>query len=717
MSDGQFFEPSEDLCERYELVLMRIREISREGVLPEAFSEYFTEAADLVDASAKIYAKWEQGCLKERSLAECEKDQQALYGRLAPEKYERSFLNPAYAHSRMGEELGGILSFLYADMISMIPAAFEGRQDLLTIWCELFTQIYGCFLTEVEYLQQEAQVAPNARGGVDVFPEESCRQLYRNVKDVIYWFYHDYCEIFAAEPVMSMVDPQYRFFQDLIEHADLSDNRYLYLYGTYIGENEKKIAEYLRGLPQEEIDAMARTFTEGYRIGFEVTRKDITKKRTVKIEYPIGFERMVLSAMKQFRDMGLEVTMAREAVTSFAGRGNGKRGCYATAQNKQFDYDHKDDRAFYFDKSFVERRLEVLRDTFEKHKDLAAVYGGPAVMEVFGEVPFEPVSKPEKKNYSQKQNELNVYNASMSGNITNQYIPGDSYSFTIIAYPLPSIGPDFEEIFARTVEVNTLDYHLYQRMQQKIIDVLDQGDRVHITGRGDNHTDITVALHGLTDPAKETNFENCVADVNIPVGEVFTSPKLEGTSGRLHVTKVYLGEFCYRDLDLTFKDGVITSYTCSNFDSEEENKKYIRDNVLYHHETLPMGEFAIGTNTTAYRMAQEFGISDKLPILIAEKTGPHFAVGDTCYSHAEEVPMYNPDGKEIIARENTYSLLRSEDPSRAYFNCHTDITIPYNELGDITVLTPSGEELPIIRQGRFVVPGTEELNAPLEHFN
>ena len=37
---------------------------------------------------------------------------------------------------------------------------------------------------------------------------------------------------------------------------------------------------------------------------------------------------------------------------------------------------------------------------------------------------------------------------------------------------------------------------------------------------------------------------------------------------------------------------------------EEENKKYISDNVLFHHDTLPMGEFAIGTNTTAYRMAR-----------------------------------------------------------------------------------------------------------------
>ncbi|MFQ8842292.1 MAG: hypothetical protein ACLR8P_16710 [Clostridium fessum] len=39
-----------------------------------------------------------------------------------------------------------------------------------------------------------------------------------------------------------------------------------------------------------------------------------------------------------------------------------------------------------------------------------------------------------------------------------------------------------------------------------------------------------------------------MADVNIPVGEVFTSPQLAGTNGLLHVGSVYIGEFQFRDL-------------------------------------------------------------------------------------------------------------------------------------------------------------------------
>ena len=139
--------------------------------------------------------------------------------------------------------------------------------------------------------------------------------------------------------------------------------------------------------------------------------------------------------------------------------------------------------------------------------------------------------------------------------------------------------------------------------------------------------------------------------------------------------------------------------------------------MLFHHDSLPLGEFAIGTNTTAYVAAKRLQIEEKLPILIAEKMGPHFAVGDTCYSHAEDVVVYNPDGKEIIARDNEKSLLRKEHPEKAYFNCHTDITIPYDELGELSAVMKNGEKKAIIKEGRFVLKGCEGLNLPFEEMD
>ena len=164
---------------------------------------------------------------------------------------------------------------------------------------------------------------------------------------------------------------------------------------------------------------------------------------------------------------------------------------------------------------------------------------------------------------------------------------------------------------------------------------------------------------------------------------------------------------------MRFEDGCVAEADCSNYEDRKENQKYLRQNLLQNHETLPMGEFAIGTNTTAYAMARKFDITQLMPILIMEKTGPHFAIGDTCYSHSEDHKVYNTDGKEIVARENEKSRLRNTDPEQAYFNVHTDITIPYDEISAITACFADGRQVDIIREGKFCLEGTDVLNEPL----
>ena len=678
-----FYVENDDILERYELVSERIAIIHEDKDLPENLQNYFNQVAEFILKLIPIMDKAVAGELDARSLEQCKKDNDEIFAIYKAGNYENSFLCPAFAVDKLGKELGGGLSAVYFKLTDMIRCTFAGRLDMFTIYCELFMQVYG-------ECQMESEDKYRAEG----------------IVETLYSFHHDYAQMLIGENLIGMIDPDYDFYKNIIMKDDLSTDNYLYKYGMFIGENELKIAAHLRSLPHEDVVAMASTYVEGYIKGFEVCGKDISKKDTVCVETPAGFELMAREAIRLFDEAGLASTVRYGGTVS--------RYLYSTVPNKQCEYDHKDDRAYVWDKGLADRFLEVEKNVFEKNKELAAVHGGPAVIETFGEVPFEPKNNDANAKYTEKQDELNVYFMSQWGQIMNQYIKGEERSFTIIAYPIPEIGDQFNEIFNETVAVNTMDYELYKNIQQHIIDVLDQGEKVHITGRGDNHTDITVMLHHLDDPSKQTNFENCVADVNIPVGEVFTSPELEGTNGVLHVTQVYLRELGYRNLELKFEDGKIVEYTCSNFDTEEENKKYIFDNLLYKHDTLPIGEFAIGTNTRAFVMGQKYGIADKLPILIAEKTGPHFAVGDTCYSHAEDVPMYNPDGKECIARDNSCSLLRKTDISKAYFNCHTDITIPYYELGDITVITAAGEELPVIRQGRFVVPGTEELNKVFE---
>ena len=723
--------------ERYELSLNRIKEISENPEVDEAFRGYFSFVARFI--------------LMINTPSDDKEYNKMLYEDIVGDNYENSYANPKFC-SRLWNKMtcsvnestsekprktgisdesdecserkydnknligkyntSQLLCFLYTEIRGLIPYVFEYKyymnrleetetalsyKEIITIYLELFIEVYVLF--------HDAFAISN-----DIDNKE--------LHEILYWFMSDNCDIISPLRVRSQIDPSLDFATSIINNSELSGEDfnpdYLYKYGEYVTDNEIKIAKFLADMPQSDIDKMASTFTEGYRIGFVKAGKPLHKKSTVNIRYNIGFERVVKAATTNFNKMGLKPVIYRAGSLSLTGNGVNKVGFTGATANKQYDYDHKEDVAVYLDKEFVNRKADVIKNAYEGMKELAAGFAGPAVMEVFGEEPFEPESKKECIIPDVVGRKFQVDISDRLSQIVNEYIKGEERSFTIISYPIPEIGDKFSEIFSKTVELNTLDYKRYETMQQLIIDALDTADTVRIEGKGTNRTRLTVKIQKITDATKQTSFENCVADVNIPVGEVFTSPVLKGTNGILNVSECYLFGLNYIDLTFEFKDGMVCDYSCKNFESEEENRNYIRENILHNHETLPIGEFAIGTNTTAYRMARDYNIEQKLPILIGEKTGPHFALGDTCYSHEEDVKVYNPDGKEIICRDNEVTAkFRKSNPSKAYFNCHTDITIPYDELAGIYVVREDGSEIAIIEDGLFVLDGVEELNMPL----
>ena len=683
-----FEEENESVQERFSLAYERIRAFLADSKIKPPYLDYFKRMAEFVELLSDWKHQVDTEDIWKQDMQSIQAYNHLLYEDILPESYATSYANPAYAVQQLGEDYGQLLSFVYTELRGGIVYVVENRLFDLTIHVELLVEILCLFEEGV----------PEAK----------------EIREIIYYFVSDYADRTVDYRTREILDPELSFATDIIMQSDLDDLRYLFRYGEYITENEIKLAHFLNSMPQEEIDAMAYTYTHGYEEGFRIAGIDLTKKKTVNIRYSIGQERMIRAAIGQFQRMGLTPVIYRAPVARINRRLALRPGYTATAANKQYDYDHRMDEAIFLDKAFVERKVSVLHNAYEKRKQLAKEYAGPAVVEVFGEKPFEPVNKKEALVLSDKQQKLSVAMTTESSQIVNEYIPQSDYSFTIIAYPLPEIGDNFEEIFQAIVRVNTLDNEAYKQVQQIIIDELDRAVCVRVLGANENKTDMTVMMHERQNPDKETNFENCTADVNIPVGEVFTSPKLTGTHGVLNVSEVYLNDLNYKNIMLTFEDGKITDYTCDNFESEEENRAYIKENVLYNRETLPIGEFAIGTNTTAYVMANAYDIVYKLPILIVEKMGPHFAVGDTCYSHSEEVRLYNPDGKEIVAKDNECSLLRDSDINAAYFNCHTDITIPYDEIREIVSVHEDGTEVAIIRDGRFVLPGCDMLNEPFK---
>lgn len=680
-----FRERNEEVAERFELVSQRIREIPGEETVPGIYRGYFSYVAEFISYVNGMSFGIADGVYPTSSWV-WQDINARLFGDILPGRYEESFANPDLCSRIFPKEYARYLCFLYTDIRSIISFACESRLYEMTLYEELFVEIYNMF---------EAEELPT---------EEALR-------DTLYWFNSDYAEVFVDNYVAELYDPKMSFARDIILNCDLNDTNYLYRYGEYISGTTLYIAKCLNSLPEEKINLMADTMTEGYRKGFELAGKDLSKKKYASVHYCIGFERVIKRVLLNLQSLGLIPLIYRAPVQAIFRNRNISNGFYGPSPNRQYDYDHKDDFALFYDNNFAERKLDELKKAYDKNKNYMRDYAGPALLEVFGEEPFAPVDKDSAFKLNDAQRKIRVNYQSKSKQLITEYINYNERSFTIISFPTPDIGEHFEEIFEEVIKINTLDYNLYRDVQQKMIDVFDESEYVEIKGKGDNKTDLKVCLCGILNKDKETKFENCVADVNIPVGEVFTSPRLVGTSGTLHVTKVYLKKLLFKDLIVEFEDGMIKNCSCKNFDDEAQNKRYLNDNLLFNHETLPLGEFAIGTNTTAYVMAEKYDIAHKLPILIAEKMGPHFAVGDTCYTLNEDLPVYNPDGKEIICRDNEItSKYRKSDMTRAYFNCHTDITIPYSELGSIVAFDSAGKGTEIIKDGRFVLPGTESLN-------
>ena len=717
---------------RFALAAERLREIAQGGADTDPrFAPFFTKTAGqlvlFTDEYYRLYPEGAAGDLPDIGTCDLIKLQarnRALYEDILEENYSASYANPAFCVREYGEEYGKLLSALVYEVRSVIPLLFENDRERALIRFELFLEVCSAFSVE-KRLYDDALSQGMDPAGQDLTGIPS----YESLRGILRDYVIDYSQDEQAADIRSkLVGGKSDYpLRVLKEYERTGDPRWLYAYGEYITDSETGTDRYLSALSEETVKDLADVWSEGFRIGFIVTGKDLSKKKRVGIIGRVGFERLMAYAAANFSAMGKDVILYREIETIFSLLGSsasGLRGCEA---NPQYRYDHREDLALILDEDLLNKLLASSKEAYRQWQGETRLYAGPAVLETFGEKPFTPAKGSWQAKLSSAQQKLIARYRTGRSRMYNEAVIGENRSFTIISFPVPDIagtkdGGVDEELYGRIFDavrrINRLDYRQYRDIQGIITDALNRADYVHVTGRGDNRTDLKVNLYKLKDPDTETIFENCVADVNIPVGEVFTTPVLSGTEGVLHTTQVYLEGMLFKDLEITFKDGRVADYRCGNFEGEEDalekGREYIRENILFHHDTLPMGECAIGTNTTAYVVSRRLGIEDRLPILIAEKTGPHFAVGDTCYSDEEDNISYNPDGKRIVARENDYSLLRHKDPSKAYFGCHTDITIPYDELGTYDAVTADGRVIEIIKDGRFVLPGTEELNTPFD---
>lgn len=551
-------------------------------------------------------------------------------------------------------------------------------------WCKVGIHLQHNWLGEDEALERQLEkVADDLAQTENILSDYTGRNAVR---------------IAEAEVRSLTITGKENTWEMVLRQANGREWSWLEQYGLPVSEEERQLARFLYSYPPQRCEEIGEHIVEALLHGFISQSRDRRNRRLVRLNYCVGQEALAQAVLASLEKRGLRAIVQKPQCLAWS-------GSYAMA--------HSADRAAClseetftalqaaYEAAFADRAPELL--------DTCGMIGIGQFGEAAG-VP-EPAEDAYVPSADRRRRLMALENAKRE--LEARYLAPSDLSFCKVAFPNLLVGDNFPAVFDAFYQLNTMDSQRYELIQQTLIDALDRCERVELTGAAGNQTKLTVRLAPLKDPNKDTNFLNCGGDLNIPHGELFTTPRLQGTEGTLHVHEIYLKGVYFEDLILTFQDGMITAYGCGGCGSQEAGRAYVKEHLLQGRDTLPMGEFAIGTNTLAYAIARDMDLVPRMPILLAEKMGPHIAIGDPCFARGEDAPVYNLyDHKEMTARENERTARRNEG-GEVYTNIHTDITLAFAELERLEGVRADGVRTVILEKGRFVLPGTEALNEPL----
>lgn len=610
----------------------------------------------------------ETGHITQGRVADYQETNTILYSELLPENYKSSFANPDFATEKFGQ-LGALMSALYYEFRKSIDYGFYCMSSELEKVCSVYRK-----LTESE------------------LSESSILPLYTELKRI------NDSGMAKIENDYTITDRYYRKVAALCRES----SKNIYRYNQPVSDQDIVFMQYINAFDEGKIIKLANHIGNMLLHGFISQGRDPGMRRTVVLYHEVGQERVVQYISRYLKNR-VQYDLRIVKVAS----------CNKVLQ---YEYDHQYDVALILDHTAVKEYKKRYQEVVE---DLSLLLGdqcGRIKISQFGSLPDSPEVKETAVKLTEGEGQVALYK--QFANIINfqkgRYVNPGEISLCSVTIPNQTTGGDYDEVFEDFYRINTTDSEPYELLQQILIDEMDRAVEIEVEGAEGNDTNMCIRLQPLKDLISQTNFMNCGGDINIPHGEVFTTPQLEGTNGLLHFKSVFLKGYHYNNLRLHFVNGFVEEYSCQNFDNDKKNREYVLNTLFDNCYPMPIGEFSIGTNTAAYAVISKHGLLDKLPILLVEKLGPHFAIGDPCYARGEEEKVFNiENGKEIMPKENSQTGKRYTDPDTAYTNVHTDITIPYEEIASLTAVHSNGKRIDIIKDGIFVLPGLDELNKPL----
>ncbi len=579
--------------------------------------------------------------------------------------YDSSFLNPSYLQ-RIGICEPGLMSTIYQMYLQSIALAILNRP--------IFVWEKSMLLKKIE----------------DFFQDKDLDALYQSIAEINL----SIMEMRLEQEASESVDPN-NLFKDILLASNAENLNWMARYAKPISDFDQKLVQHWFSLDKKKLEHIANHIVDAFFHGFISQSRSIQGRTNIRMHYCIGQEALAKEVYLAFINKGYEPILLEPASNSYP---------------DAYSIDHSFDTMFQLYVSDNEKLKAFFEQSAQKYQDQAKNTCGFVRISSFGKTPNVQRSPhaftPPKELKAQYLDYV-----SHARDIESQILKPDHLSFCSVAFPDFHVGENFPEIFTKFITINTRESAPFEKIQQDFIDILDTADSVHILGAGQNQTDIRIALQALADSDTQSNFLNCGGDLNIPHGEIFTTPQLSGTNGVYYINEIFIKGNYYKNLYLKFEDGRVSDYHCANFTDDGDNRKYVLEHLLQGHDSIAMGEFAIGTNTEVYQIAKKHNIFAKLPILIAEKMGPHIAIGDPCFARGEDSPVYNLwNSKEMTARANEITCNRLLN-KHCYFNMHTDITLPYDEIQELSAYKNGKLICTFIKDGKFVPDFAAALNA------
>lgn len=383
--------------ERYSLSIGRIRSIVMEETVSPIYREYFQTVAQFILNMDAVFSRIQRRGQRNFSFEEFQEENSRIYQDLIGDSYQTSYANPTFAVQKFGVELGQLLSFLYTEIRGEVAYTYEQKQLQMTILNELFIEIYNYF-------------------------EQEDTPSYKELRDVIYWYASDYCDVFVAEYLEEQMNPECAFAIDLVMQSDLSDLRYLYQYGEYISEKEIEMAQSMNRLSQEEIEERADSYLIPYLNELEAEGVAFSNQPIVNIQYSLGNERVVRRVIEKMRAIGICPTACRYPYSVLTRESEDRIGYYGVAANLEYKRDHNLDQGLFLDKKIVERKIGVIKNTYEKQKALVDRFAGTFVIDAFDMDFLLPPPSKDAICLNGKQQDLYRLYLEKTAQISNKYL-------------------------------------------------------------------------------------------------------------------------------------------------------------------------------------------------------------------------------------------------------------------------------------------------------